>query len=103
MKFYKTISSIKLPLILRQKQISQLHSFYTTNINNKPCLFAPNQNKIIYKFQYLKNKMSHDDQKCHLATQNPQFTNRLSKEESPYLLQHAHNPVILNIIELSNK
>jgi hypothetical protein len=26
------------------------------------------------------------------ATQ-PKFTNRLAKEKSPYLLQHAHNPV----------
>ena len=27
------------------------------------------------------------------AASVPQFTNRLVKEESPYLLQHAHNPV----------
>ena len=27
------------------------------------------------------------------VTANPQFTNRLSKEKSPYLLQHQHNPV----------
>ena len=25
--------------------------------------------------------------------ENPKFTNRLAKEKSPYLLQHAHNPV----------
>ena len=24
---------------------------------------------------------------------NPKFTNRLIEETSPYLLQHAHNPV----------
>lgn len=23
----------------------------------------------------------------------PKYTNRLAREESPYLLQHAHNPV----------
>jgi uncharacterized protein YyaL (SSP411 family) len=27
------------------------------------------------------------------ADEKPQFTNRLAKEKSPYLLQHAHNPV----------
>ena len=27
------------------------------------------------------------------ATSQPRFTNRLAKEKSPYLLQHAHNPV----------
>ena len=27
------------------------------------------------------------------AAEPPKHTNRLSKETSPYLLQHAHNPV----------
>ena len=27
------------------------------------------------------------------GTQDAEFTNRLAKETSPYLLQHAHNPV----------
>lgn len=31
--------------------------------------------------------------KHRLADGSPQFTNRLSRESSPYLLQHAHNPV----------
>lgn len=28
-----------------------------------------------------------------VSASNPKFTNALVKEESPYLLQHAHNPV----------
>ncbi|WP_373057898.1 thioredoxin domain-containing protein [Zunongwangia sp. H14] len=28
-----------------------------------------------------------------MTSKNPQYTNELSKETSPYLLQHAHNPV----------
>ena len=27
------------------------------------------------------------------STQDAKYTNRLAKETSPYLLQHAHNPV----------
>ncbi len=27
------------------------------------------------------------------ATEAPRFTNRLVREKSPYLIQHAHNPV----------
>src|SRR5947207_243537 len=30
---------------------------------------------------------------CAVADDTPKFTNRLAKEKSPYLLQHAHNPV----------
>ena len=28
-----------------------------------------------------------------LAQENPRYTNKLINEQSPYLLQHAHNPV----------
>ena len=43
----------------------------------------------------IKNHMKNKNLKAHHTNEDgsPKYTNRLIQEESPYLLQHAHNPV----------
>lgn len=83
-------SSLRLPHLISKfpRRFTRFHSL------SRPLSSTLTSGRPIHSFRVLAMAQ-------HTSTSSHKHSNRLATEHSPYLLQHAHNPVILPLLSLS--
>lgn len=90
-EFYEPLSWIH-PIVIAFSLFLTMGDALATSLPGTP----PFDKALLAKFEAMKHKRGKDykPRTRHLNPDgSPKFTNRLFLESSPYLLQHAHNPV----------